>query len=69
MAKSQPTLWPQRRLIAAAVRTVAFLVPVAASAAVAFVVSEVLPHPTGVAGHLGWLAAVFAATAAAYFLM
>jgi putative nucleotidyltransferase with HDIG domain len=69
MAKSEPNRWPQRRLIAGAVRTVAFLVPVAASAAAGFAVSQLLPHPTGVPGHLGWLAGVFAATAAAYFLI
>ena len=69
MGKSESTRWPQRRLLAGAVRTVAYLVPVAASVGAGYAVSRALPHPTGIAGHLGWLAAVFAATAAAYFLI
>jgi putative nucleotidyltransferase with HDIG domain len=69
MSKSESTRWPQRRLIAAAVRTIAYLVPVAASVGAGYAVSRALPHPAGVAGDLGWLVAVFAATAAAYFLI
>jgi len=68
MPEPESTRWRQRRGFAWTVRAVVSLVPVAACVAVGLAVSRwLLPHPTGVAGDVGWVAAVFAVTAGAYF--